>query len=124
MNVFSFTGNLGKDCRRGNAGSTAVVNFSVAVKSGFGDNEQTMWVDVALWGKQAESKLPDYLLKGQSVAVSGELGLREHEGKTYVTCRANSVNLVGGKKDADQQSAQNRTAPAPAPAFDDSDVPF
>ena len=121
MNVFSFTGNLGKDCRRGTAGSTAVVNFSVAVKSGFGDNEQTIWVDVALWGKQAESKLPDYLLKGQTVAVSGEMGLREHEGKTYVTCRANSVNLVGGKKES---AAPAAPAPAPSQGFDDSDIPF
>jgi len=131
MNVFSFTGNLGKDCRVVNAGGTAVCNFSVAVKSGFGQNEQTVWVDVALWGKQAESKLPDYLVKGQQVAVSGELGTREHEGKTYVTCRASSVSLIG-KRDESQQAApapaQQRPAPAQQPhaapdAFDD-DIPF
>jgi len=28
MNVFTFTGNLGKDCRTGTAGSSFVVNFS------------------------------------------------------------------------------------------------
>ena len=135
MNIFSFTGNLGKDCRVGQVGQSAVCNFNVAVKAGFGQNEQTLWIDCALWGKQAESKLPDYLVKGQQVAVSGELGQREHEGKVYLTCRANSVDLVGGKS---EQQPQQQSAPKPqqsqptqptntggAPDFDfDSDIPF
>ncbi len=128
MNVFSFTGNLGKDCRKG-TGSTAVLNFGVGVKSGFGDKAQTIWIDCALWGKQAESKLSDYLLKGQQVAVSGELGTREHEGKTYLTCRVNSIDLVGGRRDesAPQQSRPaQQPAAKPAPDYDsfDDDIPF
>lgn len=127
MNVFSFTGNLGKDCRTGTAGSTSVCNFSVAVKSGWGDKAQTLWIDCAMFGKQAEGKLPDYLLKGQQVAVSGELGTREHEGKTYLTCRVASVDLVGGKSDQQQAPApqQQQQAPAQQAAdpFDD-DCPF
>ena len=126
MNSWSITGNLGNDCRKNNVGGSAVVNFSVAVKSGFGDKAQTIWVDVALWGKQAESKLPEYLLKGQQVAVTGELGTREHEGKTYVTLRANSVDLIGGKQEG---STRNASAPQPKQAapvddFEDSDLPF
>jgi single-strand DNA-binding protein len=132
MNIFSFTGNLGKDCRIGNAGGTAVCNFNVAVKSGYGEKAQTLWVDCALWGKQAESKLPDYLLKGQQVAVSGELGERDHEGKTYLTCRVSSVDLVGGKTESQPQQRQqspapqaNKPAPQAEPDFDfDDDVPF
>lgn len=110
MNVLTLTGNLGKDCRVGDAGGTAVVNFTVAMKSGWGDKAQTIWIDCALWGKQAESGLKNYLLKGQQVAVSGELGQREHEGKTYLTMRVNSVDLVGGKSD---NQGQQQQAPAP-----------
>jgi len=127
MNVFSFTGNLGKDCRKG-TGSTVVLNFGVGVKSGFGDKAQTIWIDCALWGKQAESKLSDYLLKGQQVAVSGELGAREHEGKTYLTCRVNSIDLVGGKRD--ESAPQQQPKPAPSqqgtigPDSLDDDIPF
>ena len=130
MNVLSFTGNLGNDCRMGQAGQSTVCNFTVAVKSGFGQSEQTLWIDCALWGKQAESKLPDYLVKGQQVAVSGELGTREHDGKTYLTCRVNSINLVGGKSDNQQapqqqnQPAKNNSAAQPEPDFDLDDVPF
>ena len=128
MNIFSFTGNLGKDCRLGTAGTSTVCNFNVAVKSGYGDKEQTLWIDCALWGKQAESRLPEYLTKGQQVAVSGELGSREHEGKTYLTLRVNSVDLVGGKSDAHApQATQQAPAPqAPKPPVDDfdEDIPF
>ena len=109
MNVFTFTGNLGKECRTANNG-TAVCNFAVAVKSGFGDNATTLWVDCALWGKQAESKLVNYLVKGQQVAISGELGMREHDGKSYLTCRVSSISLVGGKSDNQGQQTQQQPA--------------
>lgn len=126
MNVFNFTGNLGRDCRTGNVSGTAVVNFTVATKSGYGDKAQTLWIDCALWGKQAESRLPEYLVKGQQVAVSGELGTKEHEGKTYLTCRVSSVDLVGGKSESAPAPATQAPAKAPAPAQDDfdSDIPF
>jgi len=125
MNLLIVTGNLGKDAQARNVNGTAVANFSVAVRSGYGDKEQTIWVDCALWGKQAESKLMDYLVKGQQVAVSGEMGTREHEGKTYITLRVNTIDLIGKKGDA--------PAPAAAPpvlkqqqesAIDDQDIPF
>jgi single-strand DNA-binding protein len=129
MNVLTLTGNLGQDCRIGNVGGTAVVNFSVAMKSGYGDKAQTVWVDCALWGKQAESRLPEFLLKGQQVAVSGELSTREHDGKTYLQCRVNSIDLIGKRDDsapATRQPAQPEPAPAAQsqmPDFED-DIPF
>ena len=129
MNLFACTGNLGKDCRTGNAGGTAVVNFPIAVKSGWGDKEVTLWFDCALWGKQAESKLVDYLVKGQQVAVTGEMGEREHEGKMYKTLRLHSCDLIGGKQEPQaqpQQQAQQTQPQAQAqPQQDDfDDIPF
>ena len=127
MNLFAATGNLGKDCRKGEAGGTAVLNFSIGVKSGFGDKEQTLWVDCALWGKQAESKLADYLVKGQKVAVTGELGQREHEGKNYLALRVASIDLCGGKSEGGSQAAPQQSNPAqsqPPADFDDESIPF
>jgi single-strand DNA-binding protein len=139
-------GNLGKDAERNNVSGTAVLNFSIGAKSGFGDNQKTIWLDCAIWGKQAESKLADYLKKGQQVAVIGELGDREYNGKTYLTCRVDKITLCGGKQDnaqAPQQAYQHTPNPShlnadgtpktPAqmagkqePVFDDSDdtLPF
>ena len=106
MNVLVVSGNIGRDAEVRNAGGTSVAGFSLAVKSGYGDKAQTVWVDCSIWGKQAESGLVQYLKKGQFVVVTGELGTREHEGKTYVTLRVNNVTL-GGKQDA-QKSAQGQ----------------
>lgn len=127
LNVCTFTGNLGRDSTVKNVGGTAVCNFTVAGKSGFGDKEQTLWLDCALWGKQAESKLPQYLTKGAQVAVSGELGTREHEGKTYLTLRVSSISLVGGKREDGPAASQPVPVSGhPASGFDDfgSDIPF
>ena len=127
MNVWTFDGNLGQDCRKGSAGSNAVVNFSVGAKSGFGDKQETIWVDCALWGKAAESKLSDYLLKGQYVVVSGEMGTRTHDGKTYITCKVNNVGLGGGgKKEGGSSSAPQQQARPQQSAQDEFEdqIPF
>ena len=111
MNVLTISGNLGKDAVVRDAGGTSVAGFSIAMKSGYGDKAQTIWVDCSLWGKQAESGLVQYLKKGQFVVVTGEMGTREHEGKTYITLRVEKVTL-GGKQEA-QQAPQQRPAPQP-----------
>jgi len=131
MNVWSFTGNLGGDVKVNKVSDQSVANFSVAVKSGYGDKATTIWAGCALWGKQAESKLVDYLLKGQMVAVSGELSMREHDGKLYPSVRVNSVSLVGGKSEGGSNPAprQQQLAPqqsqqsAPPDSFSDN-IPF
>lgn len=145
MNVFTFSGNLGRDVKTNNVNGTAVANFVVAVKSGFGDNEQTVWTDCALWGKRAEGGLIQYLTKGQQVVVSGEMGTREYQAddgsmRTVITCRVNDISLVGGRSDAQpaqqgyqqpQQQAQPQQQYQQAPqqpvqqqpSFD-SDIPF
>lgn len=127
LNVFTFTGNLGRDAEVRDAGSTTVCGFSVAAKSGYGDKAQTIWIDCNIWGKQAESRLPEYLKKGKQVAISGELGTREHNGKTYLTCRVSSITLIGGRDDAIQSESQPARQAAPAASHPDdldSDVPF
>lgn len=131
MNVFTASGNIGRDAEVRQAGGTSVAGFSLAIKSGIGDKAQTIWLDCSIWGKQAESGLIQYLKKGQFVVVSGELGTREHDGKTYITLRVNTVTL-GGKseqsapsKPAQPPQQPARQAPAPAQTFDeDDDIPF
>lgn len=108
MNSWNFTGNLGQDCRAGNVGGTAVVNFSVASSSGYGDKKVTTWVDCALWGNRATA-LQQYLTKGQKVAITGEHGTREHDGKTYTTCRVDNVTLIGDKQDNQQSGGYQKS---------------
>lgn len=131
MNSWSITGNLGGDVKVNNVGGTAVANFSVAVKAGYGEKATTIWVGAALWGKQAESKLVDYLVKGQMVALTGEMSMRENDGKSYVQLRVNTIDLIGGKSDGGNATPkpQQQSRPAPQQAtppddFDSQEIPF
>lgn len=128
MNVFSFTGNIGKEAEiRHTANGDAVTGFNVAVKSGYGQNEKTVWVKCSLFGKRGEAVAP-YLLKGQQVAVSGELSVQEWTNKegenvTDIAVRANDVTLIGGKKqsEAPNNGKTNRNASLADHA---DDIPF
>ena len=110
MNNFTFSGNIGKDARLGSAGGTAVANFSVAVKSGFGQSEKTNWIECAIWGKRAEGALAQYLVKGQQVVVCGELSQEEFKpGEEYgqrLNVRVAEITLVGKSDNAQQRPAQ------------------
>lgn len=124
MNVFTFSGNLGNDCRTNNVGGTAVCNFSVAVTEGYGDKKKTHWIDCAYWGKGGEAVAP-YMKKGQTVVVSGEAGMKEatDKYKAAITCRVVSLTLAG-KRDATAAPPPG-AAPAQAATFDSADdIPF
>ena len=72
MNVFTFSGNLGKDAQlKSTQAGSNVLQFSVAVKSGYGDKEKTNWIACVVFGKRAEVNLVSYLTKGQQVVVTG-----------------------------------------------------
>lgn len=89
-------GNIGKDAVvRTTQGGDNVTGWSVAVEERTGQDKRTIWFDVTLWGKRG-SALAQYLTKGTRVAVAGELSTREHEGKTYLTVKADQVTLMGG----------------------------
>lgn len=115
-------GRLGRDPQLRRAGDTDVCGFAVAADVGFGDRKQTYWVDVSKWGKGAEG-LSRILRKGTAVAVIGELTTREHDGKTYLQCRADDVTILGGT--AGGQQSGGGAGPAPANYDDiDDDIPF
>jgi single-strand DNA-binding protein len=122
MNNFIFTGNLGKDAEvKYLSSGSAVCEFSVAVKSGYGDREKTNWVRCAMLGKKAEGQLPQYLLKGTQVAVSGELELQEWEGEkgkgAALSVSVQNIDLIGGKQDQVQQPQQApQASPQAAPS--------
>ena len=140
MNNWNFTGNLGEDAESRYAPSgDAVVQFSVAVKSGYGDKATTTWARCAMWGKRGEAVAP-YLTKGQLVGISGEVTLREYTDKGGATrssleVRVNDLTLLGKRdgKQVDgepaQATAQAQSQPSDAQvggAFADfaDDIPF
>jgi single-strand DNA-binding protein len=137
MNSITIAGQLGKDAelKQLQAGD-AVCSFSVADSQG--REKPTIWWNCQLWGKRAVS-LTQYLTKGQSVTVSGNVTMREYTDKDgqprkSMDIRVNDVALQGSKQDG--QASAPRPAPAPRAAapkasaggsgFDDMDdnIPF
>jgi single-strand DNA-binding protein len=136
-NVFSFTGTVGRDAEVRYAPSgLAVLNVTVANNIGFGDKQQTLWIQVTLFGKRAEGQLQNYLKKGQQVFVSGELTQREYQAKdgttkTSLDLNANIIDLIGKKNEANQSqqnyqpSGVREQAPVRERASQDNfDVPY
>ena len=116
-NVFSFTGTVGRDAEvRTIPSGQKVLNVTVANNVGFGSREQTLWVQVALWGKRAEGQLQNYLKKGQQVFVSGELSQREYQAndgttKTSLELNANIIDLVGKRNEQSVAQPQQNYQP-------------
>jgi single-strand DNA-binding protein len=133
-NVFSFTGAVGRDAEVRYAPSgLAVLSFTVANNIGFGDKQQTLWIQVTLFGKRAEGQLQNYLKKGQQVFVSGELTQREYQAKdgttkTSLDLNANIIDLIGKKNEASQPHQNYKASgvreQAPVPNRDNFDAPY
>lgn len=107
MKAITIAGNIGKDAEvRSTQGGDKVTGWTVAVEDRNGKEKSTLWFDCTLWGKRGES-LAQYLTKGSKVCVSGELSTREHNGKTYLTIRAEQVSLMGGKPEGQREERQS-----------------
>lgn len=137
MNNITVAGALGKDAeQRFLPNGDAVANFSVADSQG--KEKPTIWWNCQLFGKRAEA-LSQYLVKGQSVTVSGNVTQRKYVDKdgqerTTMEIRVNDVALQGGKPQGAEQApraasprqAPQRQAPQAAGGFADmdDDIPF
>jgi single-strand DNA-binding protein len=148
LNQVILCGRLGRDPEmRYTSGGTAVCNFSLAISSWIkkkdeeGYNEDVVWIDVTVWGKQAE-KAAAQAAKGTEVLLSGRISTRSWDDKddpskkhfrTFVT--ALNVQFGYGRIAADSQDEKTDTSKAPpanttaesqaASAEDDSDdLPF
>jgi len=123
VNNFSATGRVGRDAELRDAGNSKVLGFALAVDSGFGNNKQTLWFDCSLWGERGAS-LSQYIVKGQELAVTGEIGMAEKSGKMYLKLRVGDVTLIGGKPDASKQKPAPKPAPKAAPPADSDEDPI
>ena len=129
MNNFTAIGRIGRDAvTRYTQAGKPVTGWALAVDTGWGDNKQTTWLDCSLWGERGE-RVAEHIRKGDRLGVVGEIGTREHDGKTYVTLNVRDVTLLGDKREAGndrqqssrpaRQSAPQRQAPQQAAPMDD-----
>ena len=134
MNSITIAGQLGRDAeQRYLPNGDAVASFSVADSQG--KDKPTIWWNCSIFGKRAEA-LTQYLTKGQSVTVVGNVAQREYNDKdgnkrTSMDVRVSEIALQGGKRDSEPRQAPSHDAvkarqlPPKAGGFDDmDDIPF
>lgn len=137
INIIVQSGNMGSDLdTRFTPNGKAISTFSLATKSGYGDNEKTSWVTCKCFGERWQ-KLAQYIGKGSKVTVSGAFTVEEweYEGKKHskVVILVNDIELPANQ--SKQQSPQQQYQPqqtasqqqyqpqAPSDLPDDS-IPF
>jgi single-strand DNA-binding protein len=129
MNNITIAGPLGRDAEtRFLPDGTPIASFSVADSQG--KDKPTIWWSCSLFGKRAESLAP-YLIKGQAVAVSGNVTEREYTDKDgnkrkAMDIRVADVALQGGKREGAAPAKPAAKESANAGGFDEmsDDIPF
>ncbi|SVA28005.1 uncharacterized protein METZ01_LOCUS80859 [marine metagenome] len=123
MNKLIISGRLTRDAEvRFIPSGTPVMSFSVANNTGFGDNQKTHYFDCSMFGKRAEGKLKDYMVKGQQVVVEGEVSLNQYQkkdgtGGASLNVFVNNVELMGSNQQAGGRPSEPKSN-------DDDDLPF
>lgn len=81
VNVTMMMGRLCRDPElRTIPSGTPVCEFAIAVDSGWGDNKKTCFIDVTVWGKQAEF-VNNKFRKGDGIFVQGRIDFSRWEDK-------------------------------------------
>lgn len=116
----------GPEMRHTNSG-TPVTTFSIAINSGYGENQRTDFVNCLAWNKTAEF-VTKYFAKGKMIIVIGRITTRSWEtqdGKrAYATeVVANEVNF-GESKTSPQLNTPQTAAQQPMQDDDDDFTPL
>ena len=111
MNKIIIIGHLGKDPEtRFTSSGEKVTTFSVATNKRRGEQNETIWYRVTIWGDRFD-KMMTYLKKGSIVFVSGELGLNKWtdasgKEKTSLEVTADSIHFLPSSR-SDGKEGQN-----------------
>lgn len=115
LSNFCFTGRLGADAVVKNVNDKRLLEVSVAVNTGYGNNKKTTWYKIKVWGNRADTLAP-MLLKGTAVAGCGELSTNEWDGSdgkhhTDLEINCSVINVQSsGKKQEDASAASTEEA--------------
>lgn len=103
MNKVHLIGNLTKDVElRYTKNNTPVASYTIAVNTGYGELQETNYINITTWGKGGEF-VSKYFKKGQSIAITGRLKNKNYENngvKHYgMEVITEDIEFVGYKKD-------------------------
>jgi single-strand DNA-binding protein len=124
VNKVILIGNLGKDPEvRHLEGGVAVARFPIATSETYKDKsgnkqEKTEWHNIVVWRGLAEVA-EKYLKKGQSVFIEGKIRTNQYQDKEGVQrysteIVADSMTMLGGKGDSNNNGDSNYQSSSPA----------
>ena len=121
INKVILMGRLTRDpeMRHTNSG-TPVTTFSLAINSGYGENQRTDFVNCLAWNKTAEF-VTKYFTKGKMIIVIGRITTRSWE--TQDGKRAYATEVVANEVSFGETKSSQQTATQP-PMQDDDFTPF
>ena len=99
---------IGKDAelKQSNSGKS-FLSLSVVYDIGYGENKQSQWMSLVMFGAQSE-KLAQHLTKGKQIVVRvDELKCEVYQEKAYLKGTLLSVEFVSSGKQESQQDAHN-----------------
>lgn len=115
MKCIHVIGNLGANAvLRTTADGRSLMTFNVAVNQPDAD---PLWFNCV--GAMREKLFP-YLVKGQTIAVVGDLSVKTYNGRVDLTVNLDKCELCGKAPESSQQSTQE---PAPVESFDAANQP-
>ena len=116
---------IGKDAELRSANGKPVLSVSVVYDVGWGQNKKSQWLNLAMWGAQAE-KVVEHFSKGKQIVVRvDDLHIDEYNGKSSLKGTLVSFEFVqDGKRDNAPQENPNTPSrqphrQAPTNTFDD-----
>lgn len=124
MNKVLLIGRMTKDAElRMTQSGKNVTTFGIAVDDGFGENKQTYFFNVTVWGKSAEA-VANYTHKGSKVAVSGKLTSRSYEDRNGNKRTAIEVvaDALGGVEFLESKNQSN--SGTHSSVISDEEIPF
>ncbi len=97
---------------------TSVANLACAYDVGYGDKKQTQWLELAVFGKQAEALAP-YFVKGRQFMITAkDVQVEEYQkkdGTTGAKLKATAVELkFAGDRQQQEQAPQQQFGAQPS----------
>lgn len=111
MNKVQLIGRLTKDPElRYTKSNIAVANYTIAVNDGYGEKQQTQYINISTWGKSGEF-VSKYFKKGQAIAIVGRLNNNNYEDKNgnkrySIEVVTEDIEFIGNKKDEKVQQEE------------------
>ena len=121
---------IGKDAELRSANGKPVLSLSVVYDIGFGASKKGQWLNLAMWGAQAE-KVVEHFTKGKQLVVRvDDVHIEEYNGKSSLKGTLVGFDFVQDSRREQQQEqadvpkSNNHQPQQQHPVYPDDEIPF